>query len=298
MIVDDFDGEMELTGPGGSSLATSSAGINLAAPESGQYVVQVRSDNVGFYALSGGQPFEESEDNGTFAMANLIALGESFVYEASLTSGDVDFFQFPLEAGNLYSFRSLNNGTGSALTVEFFDETGGEHLLDDSNWVGNYGSVNFKIANIIPRETKTYYLKISGSAGPYKVTSRVNPDYYALLHKGEPNNSKAEADAQGNYQAFGADVMYVLSEPEHPRFFGDEDWFRVMLTAGQTLTAEAKPVGKQPGQVESGHRYQNHHLRRIGCRRNWTMTDDDGGGNTSWYSNGLISRLQPMAWCM
>lgn len=281
MIVDDFDGEMELTGPDGSSLATSSAGINLAAPESGQYVVQVRSDNVGFYALSGGQPFEESEDNGTFAMANLIALGESFVYEASLTSGDVDFYQFPLEAGNLYSFRSLDNGTGATLAVEFFDEVDGAALLDDSGWPNNYGGDNFKIANIIPRETKTYYLKISGSAGPYKVTSRVNPDYYALLHKGEPNNSKSEADAQGNYQAFGADVMYVLSEPEHPRFFGDEDWFRVMLTAGQTLTAEAKPVGNNPDMWNRDTDTKITIFDESGVEE---LASDDDGGN-DWYSN-------------
>ncbi len=281
MIVDDFDGEMELTGPSGSSLATSSAGINLAAPESGQYVVQVRSDNVGFYALSGGQPFEESEDNGTFAMANLIALGEGFIYEASLTSGDVDFYQFPLEAGNLYSFRSLDNGTGATLAVEFFDEVDGATLLDDSGWPDNYSGDNFKIANIIPRETKTYYLKISGSAGPYKVTSRVNTDYYALLHKGEPNNSKAEADAQGNYQAFGADVMYVLSEPEHPRFFGDEDWFRVMLTAGQTLRAEAKPVGENPDRWNRDTDTKITIFSESGVEE---LASDDDGGN-DWYSN-------------
>ncbi len=282
-IVDDFDGEIELTGPSGSSLGTSSASINLAAPESGQYVVQVRSDNVGFYALSGGDPFEEEEDNGSFAMANLIALGENFIYEASLTSGDVDFYQLPLEAGNLYSFRSLDNGTGSALTVEFFDEVDGEHLLDDSDWVGNYSGENFKIANIIPTETKTYYLKISGAGGAYKVASRVNSDYYALLHKGEPNNSKAEADAQGNYQAFGADVAYVLSEPEHPRFFGDEDWFRVMLTAGQTLTAEAKPVGENPDRWNRDTDTKLVIFDETGVTE--LADDDDGGGGTgSWYS--------------
>ena len=100
--------------------------------------------------------------------------------------------------------------------MEFFDEINGEHLLDDSDWANNYSGDNFKIANIIPGETKSYYLKISGSAGAYKITSRVNTDYAALLHKGEPNNTPAEADAQGNYQSFGADVEYVLSNPEHP----------------------------------------------------------------------------------
>ena len=278
-IVDDFDGEIELTGPSGNTVATSSEGISFTASESGQYVVQVRSDGTGFYSLSGGDPFEEEEDNNTFETANEIALGESFIYEASLTSGDVDFFKFSLEEGNLYSFRSLDNGTGATLTVEFFDETGGEHLLDESAWATNYPGDNFKIANIIPRETKTYYLKISGSPGTYKVTSRVNTDYAALLHKGEPNNSKTDADAQGNYQTFGADVAYVLSEPEHPRFFGDEDWFRVMLTAGQTLTAETKPVGTRT----LWHRDTDTRIVIFDESGTTALDNDDDGGH-DWYS--------------
>lgn len=280
-IVDDFDGEMEVTGPNGASLGISDAGLSLTAPESGEYIVQVRSDGVGFYLLSGGDPFEEEEDNNTFETANEIALGESFIYEASLTSGDVDFFQFSLEAGNLYSFRSVDNGTGATLTVEFFDEINGEHLLDDSDWANNYSGDNFKIANIIPRETKTYYLKISGSPGTYKVTSRVNTDYAALLQKGEPNNTKADADAQGNYQAFGADVEYVLSEPEHPRFFGDEDWFRVMLTAGQSLTAEAKPVGVNPDMWNRDTDTKISIMDESGAGE--PLESDDDGGN-DWYS--------------
>lgn len=279
-IVDDFDGEMELTGPSGSSLATSSAGINLAAPESGQYVVQVRSDGVGFYSLSGGEPFEEEEDNGSFEMANLIALGESFIYEAALTDGDVDFFELPLEVGNLYTFRSLDNETGAPLTVEFFDAINGEHLLDDSDWANNYSGDNFKITSIIPRETKSYYLKISGSPGAYKITSRVNTDYAALLHKGEPNNTPAEADAQGNYQAFGADVAYVLSNPEHPQFYGDDDWFRVMLTAGQTLIAETKPVGSTEGRWTRDTDTKIVIFDASGATE--LESDDDGGAD--WYS--------------
>ena len=67
----------------------------LPAPESGEYIVQVRSDGVGFYSLSGGEPLIESEDNNTFETADEIALGEAFVFNASLTDGDVDFFRTP-----------------------------------------------------------------------------------------------------------------------------------------------------------------------------------------------------------
>ena len=257
----------------------SSEGIALSTPQSGQYVVAVSGatdTDVGFYTLAGGEPFEESEGNNTFETANLIAIGHP--YEASLSSGDVDFFRFTLEAGKLYSFRSMDNETGGALGVGFFDEINGDSLLDSSGWPTNYDGDNFKIANIIPRETKTYYLSVSGSPGPYKFTSRVNPDYLALSRKGEPNNSKSDADAMGSYQAFGADQMFVLSNEKHPRFFGDEDWFRVEMAAGQTVTAETKPVGGDNWNKDTDTR-----LVILDANGTEELDNDDDGGN-EWYS--------------
>ncbi len=278
-IVRDIAVEMTLTGPDGTVIGTSDAGISHRTTEAGQYIVTVKGaseSDVGFYTLSGGLPFEETENNDTFDTANLIALGN--IYEAALSAGDTDFYKFTLEAGKLYSFRSLDNETGGALTVEFFDEVNGTTLLDDSGWPDNYSGSNFKIANIIPRETKTYYLKISGSPGPYKLTSRVNGDFYALNHKGEPNNSKTDADAMGNYQAFGADQMFVLSNTAHPRFFGDEDWFRVEMTAGQTLVAETKPVGGDNWARDTDTR-----IVILDANGTDELDNDDDDGN-DWYS--------------
>ena len=277
-IVNDFGVEMTLMDPGGNEIETSSAGISHTTAEAGQYVVMVNAGNgtdVGFYTLSGGEPFEETEGNDTFETANLIALGN--IYEAALGANDTDFFQFRLEAGSLYSFRSLDNETGGALTVEFFDEANGTTLLDESGWPDNYSGDNFKIANIMPRETKTYYLKISGGAGPYKITSRINADYYALNHKGESNNSIAEADAQGDYQAFGEDVQYVLSRISHPRLFGDTDYYRVALAAGQTVTAETKPVGGDDWSRDTDTRIV------IWAADGTELENDDDDGN-DWYS--------------
>ena len=279
-IVSDFAGSMALTGPDGNILGASEDGISLTAPATGTYGVIVQSPRVGFYKLSGGDPFEESEDNNSFEAANLIAVGESFVYEASLTAGDVDYFKVVLEAGKLYSFRSKDNQTGAALEVEFFDDVEGTTLLDESDWANNYKGDNFKIANIIPRMTNTYYLKISGSPGSYRIASRVNADYYTLQQRREPDNSKTEADAQGDYQSFGEDVAYVLSEPAHPRLFGDEDWFRVSLAAGQTLTAEAKPVGNNP---DDWNRDTDTKLVIFDESGTTELADDDDGGN-DWYS--------------
>lgn len=277
-LVDDFDVQMTLFTDAFDEVATGTDAISQTL-SAGTYVVQVapvNDDEVGFYTLSGGVPFEESEPNETFADANAIALGQ--IYNAELTSGDTDFYQFTLEAGKLYSFRSLDNNTGGELSVGFYDEVNGPTLLDDSGWPDNYGGANFKIANIIPRETGTYYLSVAGGAGDYKLTSRVNPDYLALQGKGEPNNNMAEADAQGAYQALGADVMFALADQNHPRFFGDEDWFRVELAAGQSITAETKPVGGDLWTRDTDTR-----IVIFAADGTTELANDDDGGN-DWYS--------------
>jgi len=284
-LVSDFAVQMTLLAPDGSEIGTTDTGLSHTTTVAGQYIVQVTAVNdgeEGFYSLSGGLPFEESESNDTFEDANQIALNN--IYDATLTEGDTDFYQFNLKAGNLYSFRGLDNQTGSGLTVEFFDEVDGTTLLDDSGWPTNYSGDNFKIANIIPREDATYYLKISGSPGSYKLTSRVNEDYYALNHRGEPNNSIEEADAQGDYQALGADVQYVLSDITHPRFFGDEDWFRVSMVAGQTIVAETKPVGGDDWARDTDTRIV---IWQVADSTIELANDDDGGND--WYSRAAYT---------
>ncbi len=277
-LVADFDVQMTLIAPDGSTVDSSTEGLSYTTASSGTYIIQVAAvtaGEVGFYSLSGGQPFEESEPNETFEEANAIALGN--IYDATLTTGDTDFYKFNLEAGKSYSFRGFDNQTGGDLDIEFFDEINGVHLLDDSGWPSNYDG-NFKISNVIPRENGTYYLKISGAAGAYKIASRVQENFLALQNAGEPNNSATEADAQGDYQALGADVEYALANPNDPRFFTDEDWFRVQMTSGQTLIAETKPVGGDDWSRDTDTR-----LVLFAADGSTELENDDDGGN-DWYS--------------
>ncbi len=279
-LVSDFGVQMTLIGPDDAEIETSTGGIQHTAAADGQYVLRVTAvtdGDIGFYTVSGGEAFEEREGNDSFADANGIALDN--VYVAGLTAGDVDYFKYSLEAGKLYSFRSYDNETGGALAVEFFDDPAGEHLLDDSGWADNYSGDNFKIANIIPSESKTYYLKISGGVGPYKISSRVNSGFLMDKDNGEPNNSAVEADAIGDYQAFGADVGQALFNINGgPRWFGDEDWFRVSLVAGQTVSAEAKPVGGDDWARDTDTR-----IVIFGADGTTELANDDDGGN-DWYS--------------
>ena len=283
-LVADFDVTMTLKDPSGSVLDTSTEGISVTTATSGTFSVEVAATNgtdVGFYRLSGGEPFTEKEPNDSFAQATEIALGGN-IYEASLTAADTDYYAFTLEAGNSYSFRSLDNETGGEMTVGFFDDPAGTTLLDESGWPDNYddSGANFKIANIIPTETKTYYLSVSGGVGNYKLISRVNDRFTELANKNEPDNSAADADANGSYQAFGADVEYYLYDESHPRYFGDTDWFRVDLKAGNLLRVETKPVGSNP---DLWNKDTDTKIVLFAADGVTEIDDDDDGGN-SWYS--------------
>ena len=144
-LANDIDATLELTLPDGTTMTSSEGLISFRTTEGGQYIVTVAGatdESVGFYKLAGGVPFEETEDNNSFANANPIALGNT--YEASLTQGDVDYYRFTLEGGKLYSFRSLDNETGAALSVELFDDVNGTTLLDDSGWPDNYKRQQFQ----------------------------------------------------------------------------------------------------------------------------------------------------------
>ena len=285
-LVADFSGKLTLTDDAGTELASSTTGALSYAPTAeGTFYVHVEAaeeNGVGFYILSGGEPFEEKEPNNTAAEATEFAIGE--LYEAELTAGDTDFFKATLKAGSLYSFRSVDNETGGDLTVEFLDAPDGTTLMDDSGWPGNYDG-NFKIANIMPTETKTYYIKVSGGAGKYKILSKENPLFEELKTKHEPDNSMEQADALGTVIADGLDKMYVQYAADSARFYGDLDYFRVELVAGQTFVAETKPV---PGITAASsdpnlwNKDTDTKIRLFDASGNELDSDDDGGN--SWYS--------------
>lgn len=285
-LVDDFSTKLTLLNDAGEVVSTGNSGaISITPATSGTYFVQVEAataGEAGFYIISGGEPFEEKEPNNTAATATTFAIGE--LYEASLTPGDTDWWKVTLKEGSLYSFRGVDNETGAALNVEFFDSPTGNNLLDGSGWFNNY-SGNFKIANIMPTETKTYYLKITGNPGGYKILSRENPLFGELKTRHESDNTIAEADAQGTLVADGVDRMYVQYAADSARFFGDVDFFRLELEAGQKLVAETKPV---PGNKSANSNpdlwnRDNDTRLRLFDASGAVLVDDDDGGN-DWYS--------------
>ena len=286
-LVSDFAPRLTLLTDGLVEIGTSTSGSISHTPSAqGTFVVRVEAataGEVGFYTISGGEPFEEREPNDTFQTATRAAIGQ--LYEASLTSGDVDYFRFDLKAGSLYSFRSVDNETGAPLTVSFYDEIDGETLMDGSGWANNYPGDNFKIANIIPLEDKTYYLRISGGTGNYKILSRENPHFASLVNKHEPDNSIEEARALGPYLMDGQDHMFVQFNADSSRFYGDIDYFMLDLKAGIRMVAETKPVGgftQSSADPELWNRDTDTRIRLFDANGTQILDDDDGG--SGWYS--------------
>lgn len=286
-LVEDFASKITLLTDGLVEIATSTSGSISHTPSAqGTFVVRVEAANageVGFYTISGGEPFEEREPNDTFETATRTAIGQ--LYEASLTPGDVDYFRFDLKAGSLYSFRSVDNETGGPLTVAFFDEIGGETIMDGSGWANNYPGDNFKIANIIPQEDKTYYLRISGGVGNYKILSRENPHFASLVNKHEPDNNIEQARALGPYLMDGTDQMFAQFAADSARFYGDLDYFMLELKAGIRMVAETKPVGgftQSSADPELWNRDTDTRIRLFDAEGTLILDDDDGG--SGWYS--------------
>lgn len=287
-LVNDFDAKVTLLDDGLNEIASSTTGIVSHTPsERGTFVIRVEAENqgdVGFYTISGGEPFEESEPNETFTEATPAAVGQ--LYESAVDAeGDVDYFSFELKEGNLYSFRSLDNETGGPLNVEFFDTENGESIMDDSGWADNYSGDNFKIANIMPQEDKTYYLKVSGGVGPYKILSRINTDFTTLIDEHEPDNTIEEARNLGPTLMDGTDRMFVQFNPDSARFYGDLDYFMLDLKAGQNLVAETKPTGgntSSSSDPDLWNQDTDTRLRLFDGEGNQLLDDDDGGNG--WYS--------------
>ncbi len=287
-LVDDFDARITLLDDALNEISSSTNGIlNHTPSENGTFIVRVEAENdggVGFYTISGGEPFEESEPNDTFATATPAAIGQ--LYEAAVDSeDDTDYFSFELKEGSLYSFRSVDNETGAPLEVEFFDSENGETIMDESGWVNNYSGDNFKIANIFPQEDKTYYLKVSGDVGPYKILSRENPDIADLIDKREPDNTIDQARNLGPTLMDGTDRMFVQFSPDSARFYGDLDYFLLDLKAGQNVVAETKPVGgntSSSGDPDLWNQDTDTRLRLFDGDGNQLLDDDDGGNG--WYS--------------
>ncbi|MFM2330151.1 MAG: hypothetical protein RLZZ494_2254, partial [Pseudomonadota bacterium] len=133
------------------------------------------------------------------------------------TAGDQDWWKVTLSAGTTYTFK-LNAGTGSTLDAYL-------RLLNSSGTqvgVNNDAATGTKNAQIMVKATVsgTYYLSAQG----YNSTTGA----YAL--------SVAATDTVLGTKATTASVAVNGSASSTVDFAGDQDWWKVTLSAGTTYT--------------------------------------------------------------
>lgn len=235
----------------GTDVSNSYSNVNFTLPENGTYVLQIAAasgttadfgnSNVGMYTLNVGDPVRESEPNNTAAQATVLLDG---FFAASLPANDVDYYRVPVKAGYIYHIRSTNNTFASAADVDLFnanDPTTSLH--DDSNWHSRYSSNNFKL-NIVAEEDGAFLVRVSAEEGKgngdYEIHIKSNP-IAALKDTFEPNNTFEQADAIGNITPDGSIRSSILYNENDPKFYDDEDIYRVEVKAGKTLICETIP---------------------------------------------------------
>jgi hypothetical protein len=149
-------------------------------------------------------------------------------------SGDRDGFRVDLTAGKIYSFdmRGVDSGSGTLPIpyLQLLDPTSTELATDVGSGVGNDARLSYSVAS-----DGTYFLVglgLTSSTGTYTVAAtEVGVDD----HLGASNTSSVLEPggmATGNIQ-----------------FTGDQDWFRVDLTAGHFYVLDMKGVDTGGGSL-------------------------------------------------
>ena len=212
------------------------------------------------YSSAAAPAYEEKEPNDTFAQAMGIIENKDIVSEfsknGSPSADDIDIYKMELSKDRMYFINSYGDGEedglGSDIHAELYAES--DTTTDLINPVGGsdgrYNGNNFRISGFIPPADGIYYVKLSIETpgdGKYNIRYRsTSVADYNNIH--EPDNSIADADAQGEYPIDGVTKQSMLYNGSDANFYGDEDYYRFTCIAGQMFVAETAPVaGKDWG---------------------------------------------------
>lgn len=136
---------------------------------------------------------------------------------------DQDWFRVTLTAGTIYEFdvRGANDG-GGTLSDAYA-------ILYDAN--GEYVADAFEQLGFLTDNTETYYVAVTGfgSLGTYQLRMRTVVDDYA----GDAGTTGAIAAGETREGS----IQYA----------GDQDWFGVDLTAGETYTIDLRGLSSGSG---------------------------------------------------
>ncbi len=200
------------------------------------------------YSSAASPAFTEREKNDTFPLAMQLPEGKEvlakFAQGGVPSANDIDVFKLPMVTSRMYFVNSLNNDLGANIHVELYAETDTLTNLLDTSVDGRYNSNNFRLSGYLPPADGTYYLKLTcptPGGGNYSIRAR-SSDLAEVGVFHEPDNTKAEADAKGDYPIDGVAWKGALYNAADPMKENDVDVFRFTCTKGQMLVAKVAPV--------------------------------------------------------
>ncbi|MEO6298147.1 MAG: hypothetical protein ABIO62_00765, partial [Paracoccaceae bacterium] len=152
--------------------------------------------------------------------------------EAQLSAGDTDYFKLHVDGPpQLWSFAAVGQAVDAVSVMDFAETQLGSGARIDGGQGANATNVF-----LLPGD---YWIKISGTVGPYVLTASVTgaPDQGS---EREPNNS----DDQAQRLAFGQPLKGIVSDTS------DRDIFRFSLFAQDHVRLTVTPTSGDPIAVE------------------------------------------------
>jgi hypothetical protein len=228
------------------------------------------------YSSAASPAFKEKEKNDSIGLAMLLPEGKDVVAKFASAS-DIDCYKMELQAGRMYFVNSFANAVGVNIHAELFAASDTAKNVLDASVDGRYNSFNFRLSGFVPAKSETYYLKLTcptPNVGDYNLHMRSSEiKEVATFH--EPDNSRAQADALGDFPVDGVMHKTALYNSADPKFVDDLDVYRFTLTKGQAFTAKMSPVGG-----ELWYRDTDSYMLMTNAKGDTISKNDDDSGTT------------------
>jgi hypothetical protein len=219
------------------------AQLNLPVSTTGTYYIVARSSNEnssGDYTLRVGTGSASDDFSGDVSTTGTVSSANGSTTTGGINSlGDRDWFRVSLSAGTTYSFYLEGaNATAGTLTDPYLYLYGSSGALINQNDDGA-GNLN-SLITFTPTSSGNYFLGASayndGSTGTYRL--RVSTSNVGVT------------DDHGSSTVTASTISAGGTATGNINFGGDQDWFRITLTAGTPyvfqLNASSSPALGDP----------------------------------------------------
>jgi hypothetical protein len=201
------------------------------------------------FSSAAAPEFAEKESNDLFKTAMKLPEDKDvkgkFSKGGAVSADDVDIFALDMVKNRMYFVNTYENDLGGDIHAELFAASDTTTNVLNESIDGRYNDNNFRLSGFIPAEDGVYYLKLTCETpgqGSYTLRSRSSSiDELGPFH--EPDNTIAQADAQGDFPVDGVHRTGALYNEADETKANDLDIFRFSCVQGQMLVADVMPVG-------------------------------------------------------